>query len=251
MCLVVLGRHVPHLQFLNVLLGDQPALSAEEALYIRMLGDDADEAAAEAESYIKKNSLTHYYNEVVLKALLMAQADINRGALDPDRALKIKDTTHALIENLSDDEPTEGAAASAADVSTANKAVLCVGGRGPLDEAAALLLMHLLEKAGVPARLASKGDGSEANVYRLDKIDAKTICLCYLDHGNINRARYILRRLKRRNPDATTIAAFWGFPQDGAQASEAMGCNVVTKFDDAIEAILTTPKPGESQSEAA
>jgi len=54
MCLVVLGRHFEQLQFLDVLLGNRPALAAEEALYLRMLGDDADEAAIDAEISSKR-----------------------------------------------------------------------------------------------------------------------------------------------------------------------------------------------------
>jgi hypothetical protein len=88
-------------------------------------------------------------------------------------------------------------------------------------------------------------------VFQLDNTGAKTVCLCYLDPGNINRARYILRRLKRRNPDMVAIAAFWGFPHDGAEAAEAIGCGVVTKFDEAVEAIIAAVKAGASQSEAA
>ena len=100
MCLVVLGRHVEHLRFLDVLLGDRAPLLAEESLYIRLLGDDADQAAAEAESYLKENTLCSYYDDVVLKALAIGEADSRRGALDQNRALKIKDSTEALIQNL-------------------------------------------------------------------------------------------------------------------------------------------------------
>ena len=111
MCLVVLGRHVEHLQFLDVLLGDKPPLSAEELLYIRLLGDDADQAAAEAESFIKENSLARYYDEVALKALAIGNSDARRGALDDDRALKVKESTEALIENLSDVQTEDAARA--------------------------------------------------------------------------------------------------------------------------------------------
>src|SRR5262249_27512617 len=102
-----------------------------------------------------------------------------------------------------------------------------------------------------PARLASKADGSEANVYRLAKLDAKTVCLCYLDHGTINKARYLLRRLKRRNPEATIIAAFWGYPDDGVKICDSIGCEVVTKFDDAVKAIVAATASAQSEAEAA
>src|SRR5262249_39520826 len=52
MCLVVIGRYAEHLRFLDILLGDQPVLSTEESLYLRLLGDKADEAAAEAEEFL-------------------------------------------------------------------------------------------------------------------------------------------------------------------------------------------------------
>ena len=74
-------------------------------LYIRLLGDDADQAAAEAETYLKENTICRYYDEVALKALAIGDADARRGALDHERALKIKDSTVALIQNLSEVRP--------------------------------------------------------------------------------------------------------------------------------------------------
>jgi hypothetical protein len=66
MCLVVLGRHVEHLQFLEVLLGDRPALAPEESFYQRMLPDDPDEAAHQAEAFLKDKPLSV---EVAIKGL--------------------------------------------------------------------------------------------------------------------------------------------------------------------------------------
>src|SRR4029077_1941017 len=66
MCLVVLGRHVERLQFLEVLLGDQPALAPEEAFYQRMLAGDPDEAARQAEEFLKTEPLSAYYDEAAI-----------------------------------------------------------------------------------------------------------------------------------------------------------------------------------------
>src|SRR6201998_2283028 len=82
MCLVVLGRHVEQLQFLEVLLGDQPALAPEESFYQRMLADDPDETAIQAEAFLKDRPLSVYYDEVAIKGLALAQLDVNRGALE-------------------------------------------------------------------------------------------------------------------------------------------------------------------------
>ena len=82
-CLVVLGRHVERLAFLDVMFGDRPALSPPEIFYQRMLAGDPTEAAEKAEQFLKERSLSSYYDEVALKGLQLAQADLDRDALDP------------------------------------------------------------------------------------------------------------------------------------------------------------------------
>ncbi len=91
MCFVVFSRHVESLKFLDVMLGDRPALRAEESLYLRMLANDPDEAADEAESFLKHNSLAAYYDEVAARALMLAQTDVDRGVLDHARQERIHD----------------------------------------------------------------------------------------------------------------------------------------------------------------
>ena len=88
-CLVVLGRHVERLAFLDVMFGDRPALSPPEIFYQRMLAGDPTEASDKAEEFLKERSLSSYYDEVALKGLQLAQADADRGALDQERLTKI------------------------------------------------------------------------------------------------------------------------------------------------------------------
>jgi predicted PurR-regulated permease PerM len=229
MCLVVLGRHVEHLQFLDVLLGDRAPLSAAESLYIRLLGDDADEAAAEAEIFLKKNTLCRYYDEIALKALAIGEADLGRGALEPERALKIKESTRALVQNLTETHLDDTAPEEAV--------VMCVGGRGPLDEAAAMLLISLLEKANVKARVATASEASAVTGNGQESAAIKTVCICYLDPANAARAPYLLRRIRRRLPGATAIAALFGVEDN---ESAMPGFRVVTTLDGAVEEIIST-----------
>ena len=78
-CLVVLGRHVERLEFLDVMFGDRPALTPPEIFYQRMLAGDPTEAAEKAEEFLKERSLSSYYDEVALKGLQLAQVDAERG----------------------------------------------------------------------------------------------------------------------------------------------------------------------------
>ena len=112
-CLVVLGRHVERLAFLDVIFGDAPPLTPVENFYQRMLAGDASEVVDQAERFLKTNSLIDYYDEVALPALLMAQVDLRRGVLDEPRQRRIKETIDEVIEDLSDhvDQPPAAAPA--------------------------------------------------------------------------------------------------------------------------------------------
>jgi predicted PurR-regulated permease PerM len=242
MCLVVLGRHIEHLQFLDVMLGDRPALAAEEALYLRMLKDDAEDAAAEAEEFLKENSLGRYFNDVVLKALGLAQADVNRGTLDGEGVLRVSETTQALIQDLTESygnaSDDRNVYALAQPKSSDSSSVFCIGGRGPLDEAAASLLVNLLREKNIPARVVSSTEVSASAIYKLDFSRTPIVCLCYLDPGNFARARYLLRRIRRHIPSARFVATFWDFQSPTDEVTKAMDCDVVTQLDKAVEKIL-------------
>jgi hypothetical protein len=103
-CLVVLGRHVERLEFLDVMFGDRPALSPPEIFYQRMLAGDPTEASEKAEEFLKERSLGSYYDEVALKGLQLAQADAERGTLDRERLIKIRDAVSEFANNISDQD---------------------------------------------------------------------------------------------------------------------------------------------------
>jgi predicted PurR-regulated permease PerM len=104
--LVVLGRHVERLEFLNVILGDSPPLSPSERFYQRMLAGDPAEAVEQAEKFIKQSSLVDYYDDVLVEGLRLAQHDANRGTLEPDRLVDIRDTAEVVIDTLEDYDVT-------------------------------------------------------------------------------------------------------------------------------------------------
>jgi predicted PurR-regulated permease PerM len=100
LCLLVLGRHVRRLEFLDVLLGDQPALTPIENFYQRALAGDPDEALAQAESLLRERSLCAYYDEVALKGLQLAANDVQRGSVTAAQLARIESTTNDLAEGL-------------------------------------------------------------------------------------------------------------------------------------------------------
>ena len=101
-CLVVLGRHVDRLAFLTVILGDQPALMPAELVYQRMLARDPVEASEQARMFLREKPLLAYYEQVLLEGLKLAAADAERGLLDPERMLLIRDAVADIVDDLSD-----------------------------------------------------------------------------------------------------------------------------------------------------
>ena len=101
-CLVVLGRHIRHLQFLDVLLSNKPALTPEETFYQRLLADNSDDATEQAEEFVKTRSFAEFCDEVVIPALARTQGDRDRGAISGERCAKVRQGIETVIENLFD-----------------------------------------------------------------------------------------------------------------------------------------------------
>lgn len=258
MCLVVLGRHVEHLRFLEVLLGDRPALAPEESFYQRLLADDPDEAAHQAEAYLKNQPLSAYYDDVAIRGLALAQLDVNRGVLDHAHRVQVKEAVEWVIDDLSDHddasvpilngEPAEVSALPSVLVREElaldwrETPVLCVAGRGSLDEASAAMLAQLLEKHGIGARVVPSDLVSVANLFRLEVSGVQMACLCYLEPGSFTNARYLARRLRRRLPRAIIVDGFWTLTALEADARDALAATqadcVVTSLRQAVELIV-------------
>jgi hypothetical protein len=247
-CLVVLGRHVERLAFLDVLLGDAPALTPVESFYQRLLAADSSEVAEQAEEFIKERPLADYFDEVALEALLMAQADVRRGALDAGRQVKIRETIDELVEDLQDDASDPGRAAEGEEGRAERDqpsvmSVICIGGRTPLDEAAGALFAHLLRREErIAPRVEPASALSPAGLLRLDAAEANVICLSYLDsEAGHAQVRYGVRRVRRRFPHAVILTCFWtvdeapGRAQQLCEAAKADKC--AFRFGQALHVI--------------
>ena len=255
LCLVVLGRHVERLEFLDVLLGDRPALTPSENLYQRMLAGDPDEALESAEQLLKERSLTSYYDEVAMGALRLARSDAARGVLSGVQLERVTDVLKALVNDLSghDDvepaprdtgdepiappdteKPVVRAPAAAPDTYSAalpdewkaDGAVICVAGRGPLDEGAATILAQLLRKHGLGTRVVSHDAVSRSEILGLDVADVQMVCVTYLEIDSTPaHLRYLLRRLRQRLPDIPVLVGFWA-PDTAVLKDEALRASV-------------------------
>lgn len=239
-CLVVLGRHVDRLEFLDIILGDRPALSPVESFYQRALAGDADEASDQAEGQLKECSLLTYYDTVLRPGLILAQRDVESGFLDKKRQEQINHTVSRLIENLegyediTPEEKTSNGAIQkwkASNKSDTRKsedgdleqehtddiailteetrsggwnqehAVLCVAATSKVDTASAEVLQHLLHAHGIGAKLIADTESEIARLRSLDKKETKHICVITLTSDTTAaKIRFLIKRLRRTFP---------------------------------------------------
>ncbi len=233
-CLVVLGHHVESMKFFEILLGDRPALSPPEIFYQRMLANDPGEAVEKAEEYLKERTLSEYYEEVALKGLKLAQSDLKRDRLPFARLTDIRDNIVDLIESLSEElddarsgttDDREAGAAIEATVPMpelpfiireglpaawqTEHPVLCVAERTDLDEAAARILVQILSKHGLGARVGKKEEISSSEIFRLNGEGVALICISSLDDGSPAFTRHLVRKLRRKMPEAKVLVCYW------------------------------------------
>jgi hypothetical protein len=215
--LVVLGRHVPRFEFFDVLLGDRPPLQPEESFYQRALEGDADGLVEQARDILAEPdaSLAAYGDSVALQGLVLAQTDWSREALEPERLEVIRAQVGTLLDDLSDfGTPAE---ATLLPAWRAEGAVVCIPGRGPLDDLTARLAALVLHRAGLGARAETSAALETANLGRLDPGLVRLCCLSVLEEGNsIAGLRYFLRRIARQLPEAKVIVGLWDAPPDSA-----------------------------------
>jgi hypothetical protein len=222
-CLVVLGRHVPQLQFLNVMLGTEPVLTPVETFYQRILANDPEEATEQAEEFAKNSSLTEFFDEVAIPALARAQADSDRGVLPFEDRATFHRAIASMAENLSEDEDATAAPEHAARPKPEGlSGIVCVAGRNELDEAAGLLLMNVLrlerhiDIGGLLSPDALSADTAHLPLFR----DASVVCLSLISTSSPGRARFLVRRIRRRAPRARILVGFWGLPAREVAAEE-------------------------------
>ena len=248
-CLVVLGRHVPQLEFLDVMLGNQPVLAPDETFYQRLLANDPEEATEQAEEFMKERSLGEFFDEVAIPALVMAQIDSDDGALLPERRLMIKQGVQAMLENLSDEVTADPASGhSTSPVIGGAPRILCIAGRNELDEAAALLLVHLL-RLEHPCTIAEAlpAEALKADRYHSSLEEAMVICLSLISTQSAVRARYLMRRLQRRAPRARVLVGFWRLDPGDLEATVATidrpNTIIVTSLREAAASLVSDPTP--------
>jgi predicted PurR-regulated permease PerM len=214
-CLVVLGKYVAQLEFLNVLLGDEPALDPDVTYYQRLLARDQDEATQLVLAHAKTASPEQLYDSVLVPALNYVKHDRARGDLTEDDEQFVLRATGEIVEDLGERQVAVAAETSApaegSDAPAPRRVrVLGCPGHGEADRLSLEMLQQLLEPALWDVEVLSMEMLSAELVALAGEKEPAVICIGALPPGGLAHTRYLCKRLRARLPSARIVVGRWG-----------------------------------------
>jgi hypothetical protein len=219
-CVSVLGRYVPQLEFLKILLADEPVLEAHAAYYQRLLAKDQDEAAAIVDNALRTQALDAVYDEVLIPALVAAKQDREQGALAAEDLQFIVQATRAIIEDVGAQSlprapaPAADPAADAADALRPPVPILGCPARDEVDELALLMFRQLLEPSRYMLEVVSAEVLTAVGFPLVEQHRAELVCIAALPPGATAQTRSLCKQLRARCPACTLVVGCWGFTGD-------------------------------------
>jgi len=253
-CVVVMGRYVPQLSFLHILLGDEVVLAAEAQVYERLLAMDQPEARSIVDQFMKGKPLVELYDSVLIPALSLIEQDRHKGAIDTRREeflfLSINEMINELAEYQLPQEasPAEDAAAESAPAARLSARVLCLPANDRADEVTAAMLAQILEQAGHAAFSLPITRASPAELLALIELrQDDVVCISALPPYAFPAARTMCKLIRERFPKLKIVIGVWGFGGDAEKAKarfeRTQPDRLLTSLAQAVEQIQELIQP--------
>lgn len=225
--LLVAGRYVPALRFLEILLGSERALDEPTRLHQRLLAGDTEEAVELSEDFAEKTSPEEFYAKVGLDTLRLATSAHGTAATAQHRH-RVNSGMQRVIHELREQYPPE---------SNLPVRIACMGGRWAVDTLAAEMASHTLALRGYGSKVVQAGTLSTDDFGQLDLQNIDVVCLCYFSPSPAIHARFLVRRLKQHWPDIHVILAAWSEAPEAQKPNsmEMIGAQaLVTSLDELL-----------------
>ena len=228
-CLGVLGKYVPHLAFLDILLSDEQVPELNR-YYQRLVARDQDGAVEVVEELLQTQTLTDVYDAVLLPALYYTEQDQRRDNLTAEEARCIYQSTSELVDNLGAAQSVTSAAEvpvvseeDAAAVLPPQVRMLACPAHDEADAVALQMLQQVLD----PMRFVvecTKSTLLTAEVLSLvEQATPALVCIGLVPPGGFAQTRYLCKRLRARFPALPIVVGCWGGPKDEAEHLARLG----------------------------
>ncbi len=242
-CLAVLGKYIPQLGFLDVLLGSRSAMAPPDQFYQRLLAFREDEAGKVAREFIKTHRFAELCDQVMIPALVHIKTAWHEGVLDERHFAFACDAIDELIADLGD-EPR------APDPATAACSVVFVPASDAADETIAHMVASILQTEGFRCETLSSRSLAGEVVASIAGYPCAQICISAAPPLAQRHARYLVKRLASAAPDVPVLAGTWGATEDRVKRLQATtSITVVTNAQSAVAEIrqrLAFPQQGKA-----
>src|SRR5688572_27609634 len=235
-CFVVLGKHVPGLEFVGTLLADTPALAPEFGYYQRLLARDQSEAADLIERYIKTESPRSVYDALLLPALNYAERDRLERRLSPDEEAAVIDATRELLSDAAESirglNPEPSALPDGPPLPGPREPLRVLGyaTNGVADELALAMLAHLVDDLPIHVEITGARLQASELLALVHTQGVSVVCFADLPPSPSSKTRYLVKRLRAALPDVRILVGRWGPPalaDESTQVLRDTGANLV------------------------
>lgn len=243
-CVAVISKYIPQLEFLSVLLGDGPVLEPHQRLYQRLLAGNRDESDSLLDQALHTNgSMLSAADVAIVPAIRMLESDYDRRALTPAKR-------KAVLEHVNDwvQERLDSLENSRRDLNGAKTLwILCVPAADRADETVTNLLTCALLERGMCAAFV-KPDGLEQVIAGENGRSVGALVVSALPPEAVAPARAVCRSVHTKAADLPLIVGLWDPESDLAKARERLQAagarQLVVSFAECLMALddLTPPE---------
>jgi len=246
-CLLVIGKHVPQLAFLDILLGNEPVFEPKRLVYQRLLAGDQEEAVNYIDDDLEHRPLAAVYDSLLIPALALAETDWHHHDLDEARHAFVLQSLREIIQECGDrlrpTPPKEGG-----DDDTASRPqILCLPARDEADEIAGMMLAQLLSTGECLVQSARFTIAISELVTLVARHKPDVVCISATPPAAVMHARHLCARIRDRFPELPVIVGLWDAQGDLTKAIARIGggsaTQVVTTLTAAQEQVRLLIEP--------
>lgn len=214
-CLLVLGKNVPRLQFLEILLGHEPALSPAASYYQRLTARDQDEALEILQARLKEVQPEEVYDDLLIPALNQAGHDLAHGDLSEAEVRFICETTSEFLDDVANSlaetakDDANGLVEDDVD-KTLPVCLLACPARDAREQVALEMFQQLLKPRKWQVHLMSAATLAGELIAKVEEIEPAVVCIASLPPGGVAHTRYLCMRLRNRFPKLRLLVGRWG-----------------------------------------